>query len=140
MAQSLADHSTNPLQNTTRQYADKVLNIPSEGRFVNHEMIIRRNGETTILRPRQDLVLANGFTPVIRPSSILPSYHPIISHSSLSIMNKMSVKKCEPTSIIKSKRKNRRQRKRSYPQTNNPSVNFNEELIERKLFFFLYLV
>jgi hypothetical protein len=88
-------------------------------------MIIRRNGETTILRPRQDLVLANGFTPIIRPSSILPSYHSIISHSSLSIMNKMSIKKCEPTSVIKSKRKNRHHRKRCH-QINNPSVNSNE--------------
>jgi hypothetical protein len=79
-------------------------------------MIIRRNGETTILRPRRDLVLANGFTPVIRPSSLLPSYQSIMSHSqvasSLSIMNKMSMKKPEQPSIIKAKRKDRHQRKR----------------------------
>ena len=79
-------------------------------------MIIRRNGETTVLRPKQDLVLANGFTPVIRPSSLLPSYQSIMSHSqvasSLSIMNKMSIKKPEQASIIKTKRKNRHQTKR----------------------------
>jgi hypothetical protein len=104
-------------------------------------MIIRRNGETTILRPRQDLVLANGFTPVIRPSSILPSYESIMSHSqvasSLSIMDKMSVKKTEQTSIIKTKRKDRRGRKRcneKFLEQNNFSdhhVNFN---LHRKLF------
>jgi len=89
-------------------------------------MVIRRNGETTILRPRQDLVLVNGFTPVSRPSSILPSHHSIISHSSLSIMNKMSMKKCEQTSIIKSKRKDRHHRKRCHQRNNlsNSNVNF----------------
>ncbi|CAF1262829.1 unnamed protein product [Rotaria sp. Silwood1] len=112
----LIDHSTDPLQNTTRQYNHTSSNISNEGRFKNHEMIIRRNGETTILRPKQDLVLVNGFTPVIRPSTILPSYQSIMSHtqvsSSLSIMNKMSIKKPEQTSIIKTKRKNRYRRKR----------------------------
>jgi hypothetical protein len=112
-------------------------------------MIIRRNGETTILRPKQDLVLANGFTPVIRPSSILPSYQSIMSDcqvaSSLSIMNKMSIKKCEQTSIIKSKRKDRHRRKRcneKFIEKNNLS-NYNVNLIfiknylyRKKKFFF----
>jgi hypothetical protein len=40
-------------------------------------------------------------------------------------MNKMSIKKCEPTSVIKSKRKNRHHRKRCH-QINNPPVNSNE--------------
>jgi len=106
----LVDHSTDPLQNTCRQYTNQSQNtIPIEGRFANHEMIIRRNGETTILRPKHDLVLARGFTPVIRPSSILPSYHSINSKSqpelSLSIINKMSTKKNELQSVIKTKRK-----------------------------------
>ncbi|UJR37762.1 hypothetical protein I4U23_030455 [Adineta vaga] len=122
LPQLLTNHSTNPLQNTTRQYVDIPTKISNEGRFVNHEMIIRRNGETTFLRPKRDPVLANGFTPVIRPSSLLPSYQSIMSHSqvsssssssSLSIMNKMSEKKqSEQTSIIKTKRKNRRRAKR----------------------------
>lgn len=119
LAQVLVDHSTNPLQNTARQYIDESKMNSIEGRFKNHEMIIRRNGETTILRPKQDVVLANGFTPVIRPSSILPSYQSIITHSqplplssAASIMNKMSMKKLEQPTIIKPKRKNRHQRKR----------------------------
>ena len=115
MPELLADNSTDPLQNTTRQYTNTSACISSEGRFANHEMIIRRNGETTILRPKQDLVLANGFTPVIRPSSLLPSYQSIMSHSpvasSLSIINKMSIKKPEQASIIKTKRKDRYRRK-----------------------------
>lgn len=90
-------------------------------------MIIRRNGETTILRPKQDVVLANGFTPVIRPSSVLPSYPSIIiphpEASSTSIMNKMSVKKIEQTKIIKPKRKDRHRIKRC-----------NEKYIEPKNF------
>jgi hypothetical protein len=112
-------------------------------------MIIRRNGETTILRPKRDLVLANGFTPVIRPSSILPSYQSIVSHSqvasSLSIMNKMSVKKSEQTSIIKTKRKNRHRRKRcneKFIEHNNNLSDYNVNLISIKnsLYgnFFLY--
>ncbi|CAF3308169.1 unnamed protein product [Rotaria socialis] len=123
----LVDHSTDPLQNTARSYIDTSMNNSSEGRFKNHDMIVRRNGETTILRPKQDLVLVNGFTPVVRPSSILPSYQPIMSHSqvgpSLAIMNKMSIKKREQTSIIKTKRKNRHQRNRS-----------NEKFIEKNKF------
>ncbi|CAF1525820.1 unnamed protein product [Rotaria magnacalcarata] len=123
----LVDHSTDPLQNTARPYIDTSMNNSSEGRFKNHHMIVRRNGETTILRPKQDLVLVNGFTPVIRPSSILPSYQPIMSHSqvgtSLPIMNKMSIKKPEQTSIIKTKRNNRHQRNRS-----------NEKFIEKNKF------
>jgi len=129
-AQLLTDHSTDTLQNTTRQYIDTSVNFPTEGRFVYHEMIIRRNGETTILRPKQDLVLANGFTPVIRPSSILPSYQSIVSHSqvssSLSIMNKMSMKKSEQTSIIKTKRKDRHGRKR-YNEQNEFQHNNSQE-------------
>lgn len=78
-------------------------------------MIIRRKGETTILRPKQDLVLVNGFAPAIRPSSLLPTYQSVVSHSqvgsSLSIMNKMSIKKREQTTIIKSKRPNKYRRK-----------------------------
>jgi hypothetical protein len=128
----LADHSTDPLQNTTRQISS--INIPPEGRFTNHQMIIRRNGETTILRPKQDLVLANGFTPVIRPSSLLPSYPSIMSHSqvtsSLSIMNKMSMRKPEETSIIKSKRKHRHQTKRCNERFNEHNV--NRFLFEKK--------
>lgn len=116
LAQSVADHSTDPLQNITRQYSNRSVPIPSEGRFVNHEMIIRRNGETTILRPKHDVVLASGFTPVIRPSSILPSHHSLISppqnNSSVSITTKMSMKNCEQTPIIKTKRKSRHFRKR----------------------------
>ncbi|CAF0795978.1 unnamed protein product [Adineta steineri] len=123
IAQLIADHSTDPLQNTSRQYINGLSTISNEGRFINHEMIIRRNGETTYLRPKQDLVLANGFTPVIRPSSILPSYQSIMSHSqvssssSLSIMNKMSImKQPEQTTIIKTKRKNRHRSKRCNEQ------------------------
>ncbi|CAF2448961.1 unnamed protein product [Rotaria sp. Silwood2] len=131
----LVDHSTDPLQNTTRQYIHTSSNISNEGRFKNHEMNIRRNGETTILRPKQDLVLVNGFTPVIRPSTILPSYQSIMSHtqvsSSLSIMNKMSIKKPEQPSIIKTKRKNRYRQKRLnekfIEQNNIQNYNFSNE-------------
>ncbi|CAF1584816.1 unnamed protein product [Adineta ricciae] len=131
LAQLLTDHSTDPLQNTSRQYIDTDTTISSEGRFVNHEMDIRRNGETTILRPKQDPVLANGFTPVIRPSSKLPSYQSIMSHSqvssasSLSIMNKMSERKQpEQTAIIKTKRKNRHRPKRCNEKVFEPH-NYN---------------
>ncbi|CAF0863129.1 unnamed protein product [Rotaria sordida] len=135
LSELFVDHSTDPLENTTRQYIHTSSNISNEGRFKNHEMIIRRNGETTILRPKQDLVLVNGFTPVIRPSTILPSYQSMMSHtqvaSSLSIMNKMSIKKPEQTSIIKSKRKNRRRRKRLHEkfveQNNIQNYNFSNE-------------
>ena len=128
--QALADHSTDPLENVSRQYAHRfATTMSSEGRFVNHEMIIRRNGETTILRPKQDVVLVHGFTPVIRPSSKLPSHQSLIAHpqinSSVSMMTKMSMKICEQTPIIKTKGKYRRARKRSYhisnQQTNRPN-------------------
>lgn len=131
LEQILADHSTDPLQNTCRQYTNEYVTMPIEGRFANHEMIIRRNGETTILRPKQDLVLVNGFTPVIRPSSTLSPSHSIRSDSqpgsSLSIINKMSIKKSESTSIIKTKRKHRYQRKRCQANSSesNYHVNFN---------------
>lgn len=86
-------------------------------------MIIRRNGETTILRPKQDQVLVNGFTPVIRPSSILPSYQSMMPDSqiasSLSIMNKMSIKKPEQTSIIKAKRRNRHRKQYYHDKFND---------------------
>ncbi len=105
-------------------------------------MVMRRNGETTILRPRQDLVLANGFTPVIRPSSLLPSYRSVVSHSHVSsIMNKMSIKKSEQTSIIKTKRKDRHRRKRCNEQFIEPT-DYNVTLINdsyRNLVF-LYIV
>ncbi len=139
MPELLADHSTDPLHNTTRQYIDTTSDILNEGRFANHEMIIRRKGETTFLRPKQDLVLANGFTPVIRPSSLLPSYQSIMSHSqvssSLSIMNKMSIKKQpEQTSIIKTKRKDRHRTKRCnenfIEQNNLQDYNVNLILIK----------
>ena len=125
------------MQSTTRQYVDTPSEIPSEGRFANHEMIIRRNGETTILRPKQDLALANGFAPVHRPSSILPSYQSIMFHSQiapLSIMNKMPEKKSEQTSTIKTTRKSRYQRrglsKNFMEQNNLQNYSVNLNLIE----------
>lgn len=100
----LVDQSTDPMQNTTRQYVKAstfLSNHFSEGRFADHQMIVRRQGETSILRPRQDPVLANGFTPVIRPSSLLPAYQAMAPPPATSMTKKLSVPKPEQ----KSKRK-----------------------------------
>ena len=105
-------------------------------------MIIRRNGETTILRPRQDLVLVNGFTPIIRPSSRLPTYPSSISHSqvssssSASIIKKMSMKKCEQTSVIKSKRSDQQWRKQCN-EVVNKQMDYQVKLTFKKDFVFI---
>lgn len=133
LVQSIVDHSTDPLQNVSRQYVDRSISMSSEGRFVNHEMIIRRNGETTILRPKHDVVLANGFTPVIRPSSKLPSHQSLLSHSqinsSVSMLTKMSTKISEQTPIIKTKGKHRHTRKRCN-QIYNQQINRSNFQVE----------
>src|SRR5262249_43803648 len=77
----LADHSTDPIQNTARQYI--LLDNSNEGRFINHKMIIRKNGESTILQPKQDIVLVNGFTPIIRPSYLLSLDQSVPLHSQI---------------------------------------------------------
>lgn len=137
LTQCLTDHSTDPLQNISRQYSNRSVSISNEGRFVNHEMIIRRNGETTILRPKHDVVLASGFTPVIRPSSILPS---LISPPQNNPMTaEMSMKNCEQTPIIKSKRKSRRFQKRCHQIYNHSNNQVNLLLQSKHVLFFFFL-
>jgi hypothetical protein len=114
LSELLVDHSTNPMENTARQYI--LSDISNQSRFVNHEMIIRKNGESIILRAKHDIVLDNGFTSIIRPSYLLSSYQSTtlysqIASSSSSIINKMSVTKSEQKTINKRKRK-RKSRKR----------------------------
>jgi len=114
LSELLVDHSTNPMENTARQYV--LSDIPNQNRFVNHEMIIRKNGKSIILRAKHDIVLDNGFTSIIRPSYLLSSYQSTtlysqIASSSSSIINKMSATKSEQKTIKKRKRK-RKSRKR----------------------------
>ena len=125
----LVDQSTDPMQNTTRQYVKAstfLSNHFSEGRFADHQMIIRRQGETSILRPRQDPVLANGFTPVIRPSSLLPSYKAMDPPPSTSMTKKLSVPKPEQ----KLKRKVRQKKAHRRLEQSTPQLNqLIEELV-----------
>ncbi|CAF0901966.1 unnamed protein product [Adineta steineri] len=104
LSELLVDHSTDPMQNTARQYVSS--HLSNEGRFMNHEMIIRRNGESTIHRPKYDIVLDNGFTRIIQPSYLLSSYQSLPFHSQIassSVINKMSVEKskCNKNEILK---------------------------------------
>ena len=123
----LVDQSTDPMQNTTRQYVKAstfLSNHFSEGRFADHQMIVRRQGETSILRPRQDPVLANGFTPVIRPSSLLPSYKAMDPPPSTSMTTKLSVPKPEQKLKRKARQKKvHRRLQQSTPQLIEEHVN-----------------
>jgi len=105
----LADHSTDPNQNTVRQYI--LSNISNQGRFINHQMIIRKNGESTILRPKQDIVLVNGFTPIIRPSYLLSLDQSVPLHSQIasssSIINKMSINKSKRKTKLEAQKVNK---------------------------------
>lgn len=74
--QLLVDQSTDPLQNTVRQYST-ISGKPStdygEGRFANLELTVRgSNGRTSILRPCRDPVLRRGFAPINLISPFLP--------------------------------------------------------------------
>ncbi|CAF0941955.1 unnamed protein product [Adineta steineri] len=106
LSELLVDHSTDPMQNTARQYVSS--HLSNEGRFMNHEMIIRRNGESTIHRPKYDIVLDNGFTRIIQPSYLLSSYQSLPFHSQIassSVINKMSVEKSKVKRLNKRKHK-----------------------------------
>lgn len=96
----LVDHSTDPLQNTTRQYVknssiSSIDNANDPGRFAHHQMIIRQEkGETKLLRPKSDPVLIKGFTKKIQHSSTVPSgpsvvTRPISHNASISMIKKM---------------------------------------------------
>ena len=115
------------MQNTTRQYA-QVSSLPStvddRGRFANHEMPIRRKGETTILRPKKALVLVHGFTPVILPSSMSTSHRkepaPTFWKSACSMVNKVSLMKPKPAPCIRNRRKKPKQIKRCHTEFQQP--------------------
>lgn len=99
----LVDHSTDPNQNTTRQYVKIASKTSStEGRFANVQLTIRNEkGETKILRAKLDPVQINGFSKKIQHvATVVPSPLPVVQRPkqnlSTSIFHKINMKKKTP--------------------------------------------
>ncbi|CAF0868218.1 unnamed protein product [Didymodactylos carnosus] len=117
------DHSSDPLINPIRisnikKHKTGVIIEQNSSRFVNHELIIRLNGCSEILRPKADVSTISTNQSEIAPS-VSPPVTTITTTSSIGM--KLAVKK------LKSKRKKRKNRLKKLNEILNSISNQNSK-------------
>jgi hypothetical protein len=119
LAELLVNHSTDPMQNTVRQYmkSSSTFDRCDQGRFADHHMIIRRQGKTNILRAKQDTVLACGYARYL-PTSPHRSLHSSTMMNSSCRTTTSTISMTKKMSMIKSSTKPSRIYARQWSHSN----------------------